>query len=726
MPMPEGDNVAPPPEKTKEVSSEGSPPPLDRDHVMADVDDTLNKRDEMPETSGTTNDNLNLTDKAETDPLKLAEQTRQKLTDDTTNPKDQEEHTNLVLNERQGEAAKNKNPEKGYENIDKIKTKGAGDQSGTPDKTDKTVKDGEIDVTPPDDKINIGEPGKDKSEVKEEPKDDGKTDKPEGGDTKPDGEEKPNDRAEEGDKGVEARDKQKDSTDPNDAPLRPTDGGEGGVDTPEAVKARFAEIMDAKNGGWGTDDATDRAQIKSFNDAIDVMAKAGASPEEYRALNLAMGANKYGAEGENNKTKSNVASDLAAKFEDVHNGDNNDQNNDGTTDRQANAFQQGKQGTCGTESAQRAEAKNDPTRYANEVAMAMTEGYAFRGGERGTEVMKVQVHESAFNGGDAESQKQYREGEKTEGGERGEAGRLGDYLRGQELADRAMKDPAMRASLQSEKYGLQDGDRLVYKAGGQGQTDDGEGSYIEKANGGADKLVTDSPLATDGLLIDMANANGRDVMVHESKRAQLGDRPGAVFFNNNNFNDKLAETTAKNRAEHGTDTGYTEHQTLGNGAYMLGRNEHGKHAFLARAGENGRAVIGNNWEKGHNNVQYSDNDMKNILDPTAKLPQGKRGVVLGGEEVIDDRSFRDGLEERGEHDWEDKDDKQTEEDKKKEDDEQKEKERENKEKELEDLKQEQEEKQRKQAILTQKIAEYHEAVAAGRNPGPYPTINSIP
>ena len=385
---------------------------------------------------------------------------------------------------------------------------------------------------------------------------------------------------------------------------------------------------------WGDTPQT-RENIKNFNESLDVMKKANESGDlsdadlkaQYRAINTAMGVNvddagnvstngenMIGAEGSNGKQKINMANDMASKFEDVANGANNNENG-GDGRRNAGSFNQGKQGTCGTESAQKVEAHNDPGRYANELTAAIEDGVVMRGGLGDNPPRKVELHSSAFSG-DNESLKQWDEGEKTMGingqaAERGSAGRLGDYIRGQELADRGAEDPAIRAHLK-----MQPGDKMVYKQGGMGQTDDGEGTYVERANGGADSLVTDSPLATDKLLADMAADNGRTLMIHESQRSKLGNHKGITYFNAENLNQKLQEATDK--------TGHEEHQILTNGAYILGRNEHGKHAQTARAGDNGNAVFFNQWGGKYANVQYSKGDLNRVTNPNADLPEGGR------------------------------------------------------------------------------------------------------
>ena len=150
MPMPEGD--AKPINESRDVSSEGSPPAVDLDNVMSDIGDDYFKTDEMPSSGDSDKKELSTTtdDRFESDPLKVAQQTREKLTEEATDPEGLKDLTKTELAKFK-DADKNVDPEKGYENIKDLKTKGQGDQSGAPNNTDNAVdqnKDKTIDMTP--------------------------------------------------------------------------------------------------------------------------------------------------------------------------------------------------------------------------------------------------------------------------------------------------------------------------------------------------------------------------------------------------------------------------------------------------------------------------------------------------------------------------------------------------------------------------------------------------
>ncbi|HMP54860.1 MAG TPA: hypothetical protein PKD05_25135, partial [Candidatus Melainabacteria bacterium] len=471
-----------------------------------------------------------------------------------------------------------------HDGIEKIKN-GGDTKNDVP--VDKTVDElarkkggtGDSEDTPAERKEDVKEPEEEGDKLPEAKKE---------GDKPPEAKEKGSERP-------KADDTAKDAGDANDSSLREIDPEK---DKREAVEKRFAKMA---TDAWGDTPET-QEMIKSFSDSLDVMEQAKANGDmsekdlqtHYRALNIGMDGARDADGNKLTTSKQDVNATVghARKLEDIYDGENNDKNG-GKSDPRANAFAQGDQGTCGSVSSFRVEAKNDPTNFSNEFASIRANGGAFRGGQDGKPATFHEVDKSAFYG-DSETNQQWNEEATTMNGRGDTSSREMTFLVGQEYADLAEnRDRASGRLGADESY--------VFKSTGQnGQDDVGMGTYRVNTETGENVSRKDKEGNSDGgkvsdgqmSSLDMhavqAHRNGRTVFMHESFKEVVGaETPGVTYFANQaDLNQQLNAPGMKGK----------EHQIITNGALLLGRNEHGLHAQVVRADSTtGETKYGNNW-----------------------------------------------------------------------------------------------------------------------------------
>lgn len=374
-------------------------------------------------------------------------------------------------------------------------------------------------------------------------------------------------------------------------------------DNPEAVTKRFDTMVDGINlkgvDAAGAQKAKDDMKAQFRKDMEDMQKRLGAGSDDMtRVMHSMNNMMDRGNVLPNDGARVNAVAGLAAR---------------GANPEEAN--RQGGHPTCALTSESRVEQQRDFAKYAEQMGSVAARGYAYRGGENGQPVTKVDINSPETRGAnlaaDSEASQLYNKNIHQTGGQRDYLGQLDNALIGTEMSKNVSKD-AVYVTANAGRLG---GETDQGSNSGGLFVKDGQGNLKQvqaRQEDGTLKGVTIPPTSPDQVAqLNYANGGG-GIFIHENmaKDFQTGtDKNGKPTYppGMNVFKD-AEDLRAQLKDKPG------EYQILTNGVKVAGKEGHGLHAQTVQL-KGGELEFGNNWESQFNHQKYNDKQIAEFTNP---------------------------------------------------------------------------------------------------------------